>query len=220
MADALDRKRLIEDHLSYVRALASQLRKEISSLVDPEDLVAYGSKGLVEAAERFDPTRGASFTTFAYYRIRGAMVDGLRLSGWLPRRSAARFAVAADEYLANLSERTPERVPAAAAVDPVADLGQTLDDVATIFIAALQGSEADEGIDAAQALEEQEQRRAVRRALTRLPDKERRMIELHYFEDQSLQDAGKALGLSKSWSSRLHARAVRLLSDELRHLER
>jgi RNA polymerase sigma factor FliA len=220
MPDALDRNRLIEDNLGYVRALAAQLRKEISAPADLDELVAYGSKGLVEAAERFDPTRGASFTTFAYYRIRGAMVDGLRQSGWLPRRSTARFAVAADEYLASLSARTPERVPAAAAVDPVSDLGQVLDDVATIFIATLQGNEADEGIDAAQALEQQQLQRAVREALPRLPDKERRMIELHYFEDRSLQDAGKALGLSKSWSSRLHARAVRLLSDELRHLER
>ena len=84
--DKVARDRLIEEHLGYVRALAIQLKKEIAAkALDLEELVAYGSRGLVEAAERFDPDRGVAFSTFAYYRIRETIFDELRQTGWLSR---------------------------------------------------------------------------------------------------------------------------------------
>lgn len=222
MTSKPETRKLIEDHLGYVRALATQVRKEVSASVEFEELVAYGSKGLVEAAERFDPSRGASFTTFAYYRIRGAIFDGLRQLGWLRRTTQARFAAAADEYLANLGDRVPDQPVASSTEDRVAELGQVLDNVAAIFItslAALPHEPADAAqVDASEAIEQRQARLAVQQALTQLPEKERRLLELHYFQDLSLQDAGRELGLSKSWASRLHARAVQLMARQLKHL--
>jgi len=216
-------QRLIEDNLGYVRAIATQVRRLVSACVEFEELVAYGSKGLVEAAERYDPVHGASFTTFAYYRIRGAMFDGLRQLGSL-RRAEARFAAAADEYLANRGDRVPDRSEArvTSADEKVADLGQTLDHVATIFITSLaalpqEPVDADQ-VSPSEAVERQQARRAVQEALAQLPEKERRLLELHYFQDLSLQDAGRELGLSKSWASRLHARAVQLMARQLKRL--
>jgi RNA polymerase sigma factor for flagellar operon FliA len=97
----------VEQHLSLVQSIARKLRKQITARIDFDDLVGYGSKGLIEAAERFDPRHGVAFTTFAYYRIRGAMLDGLRTMGWYSRADYARYRAEerATQYLQNRSER-------------------------------------------------------------------------------------------------------------------
>src|SRR3569623_658689 len=88
---ARDRDSLVQQHLGLVQSVARKLRKQITARIDFDDLVGYGSKGLIEAAERFDPAHGVAFTTFAYYRIRGAMLDGLRTMGWSSRADYARY---------------------------------------------------------------------------------------------------------------------------------
>src|SRR4051794_27508917 len=102
-----EKDQLVEKNLSLVQAIARKLKKTLGATIDFEDLVAYGSKGLVEAAERFDPRHGVAFTTFAYYRIRGAMFDGLRTMGWYSRADYARSRAEerAHEYLRNQAER-------------------------------------------------------------------------------------------------------------------
>src|SRR6185295_10206040 len=104
---AADRDRLVEQHLSLVQAIAAKLKRTLGRTIEFDDLVAYGTKGLLEAADRFDPTQGATFTTFAYYRVRGAMLDGLRTMGWYSRADYARYRAEerANEYLQNHSER-------------------------------------------------------------------------------------------------------------------
>ena len=91
---------LVEKHLSLVQAIARKVKKTLNASIDVDDLVGYGSKGLVEAAERFDPRHGVAFSTFAYYRIRGAMYDGLRSMGWYSRADYARYR--AEELLLDL----------------------------------------------------------------------------------------------------------------------
>ncbi len=83
--DQQDRDQLIEKHLNYAKSLTAKLHRQLSSDLEFDELYAHGTKGLVEAAQRYDPTRGVAFTTFSYYRIRGAIFDGLRQSGWLNR---------------------------------------------------------------------------------------------------------------------------------------
>jgi len=224
MLDQTERNQIIEENLGYVRALAVQVKRELSSALDLDELVAYGSKGLVEAADRFDPTRGVAFSTFAYYRIRGAIFDGLRQTGWLRRGDHARFAAAANEYLSNAGDRQPAAGdPPSSAATELSELGQTVGDLVTIFLTSMSSATREDLPDTSQRdagtrLEEQETIVVLRRALASLPDKERRILELYYYEDQSLVEAGRTLGLSKSWSSRLHARAIRLLGEELERL--
>src|SRR3954465_9256955 len=102
-----DRDQLIQQHLSLVQSVARKLKKQITARVEFDDLVGYGSKGLIEAAERFDPSHGVTFTTFAYYRIRGAMLDGVRTMGWYSRADYARYRAEerANEYLQNQADR-------------------------------------------------------------------------------------------------------------------
>src|SRR4051812_12347115 len=122
---AAERDRLIEQHLSLVQAIAGKLKRTLGRAIEFEDLVGYGSKGLVEAAERFDARQGTSFTTFAYYRVRGAMLDGLRTMGWYSRSDYARYRAEerSNEYLKSVADRdaaTQTAMGAAAAARPEA----------------------------------------------------------------------------------------------------
>jgi RNA polymerase sigma factor for flagellar operon FliA len=86
---APEKRQLVEQHLQLVQAIARKVKKTLGASIEYDDLVAYGSKGLVEAADRYDARPGVAFTTFAYYRIRGAMFDGLRTMGWYSRADYA-----------------------------------------------------------------------------------------------------------------------------------
>jgi len=219
------RDRLVAEHMHLVHAIAAKLRSRLGKTMEPGDLVGYGTTGLMEAAARFDPKAGASFSTFAYYRIRGAMFDGMRTMGWYSRGDYARFRAEerASEYLAAAAEREAaerQAAPDAPRPDPsgtLEALADLLSGVAAIHITSLEaaGEQADERARPPdEAVASAEDSRRVRAALAALPARERRLLELYYFGDLRLEEAGKQMGLSKSWASRLHARAV----DHLREL--
>src|SRR5215813_3283352 len=116
---APEKKLLVEQHLPLVQAVARKVKRTLNAAVELEDLIGYGSKGLVEAAERFDPRHGVAFSTFAYYRIRGAMYDGLRSMGWYSRADYARYRAEerANEYLQSHADRPQETGGASHAAD-------------------------------------------------------------------------------------------------------
>ncbi len=188
-----ERDRLVETHLDYARKLTLKVFKELGQpkTVDVDDLLAYGANGLVEAAGRFDPTRGVAFTTFSYYRIRGAVFDGLRKIGWLSR-GMARLAARAgtNAYLGNLADReggeTAGRQTTAQAAE---DLANTLDNVATIFLTSMDGvNDAEMPDENATApdedLHKHQVQSAIREAMKRF--------------DGKVADAALALGISKA----------------------
>ncbi len=222
-------KRLVEQHLPLVQAIARKVKKSVGASVELEDLVGYGSKGLVEAAERFDSRHGAAFSTFAYYRIRGAMYDGLRSMGWYSRADYARYRAEerANEYLRNRADRegAARAQGAAASADAaaaLAEVNEVLSAVATVHITSLEAAATvpDESRPSPElAVDGQRMRARVRQALQALPEKERRLMELYYFADKNLEQAGAEMGLSKSWACRLHARAVEMLRAALENAD-
>lgn len=227
---ARDRDRLVEQHLPLVQSVARKLKKQITARIDFDDLVGYGSKGLIEAAERFDPAHGVAFTTFAYYRIRGAMLDGLRTMGWYSRADYARYRAEerATEYLQNHADRAGAAAagakegaaPAGAATTEgkLSAIAEILSGIATVHITSLEAAAtvADDRLPPPDAgLDTGRLGARVREAMRRLPDRERQLLELYYFADKNLEEAGAAMGLSKSWACRLHARGVELLRREL-----
>jgi RNA polymerase sigma factor for flagellar operon FliA len=215
MAD--DRDRLVEENLDLVRSIAGKLTRSLGRTLDLDELEAYGAKGLVEAASRFDSKQGVAFSTFAYYRIRGAMLDGLRSMGWYSRSDYARYRAEAraNEYLRNLAEREGAGASPAGqardAAETLAEIAEILSSVATVHITSLEAAACvtDERLPPPdQQLERLHLQARTRRALEKLPERERRLLQLHYFEDRNLEVASAELGLSKSWGCRLHARAV------------
>ena len=215
-----DRSELINKYGPYVRSLANTVRKQFNSRLDIEDLMAYGTVGLFEAAERFDPKLGANFLTFAHYRIKGAIFDGLRKMGTLR---------GPDQRAAYLSERTNSMLTAAAAkdsgvgprnfADDVKEVETAVTNLAAVFATSLDGMEhlqiRDESMSPEERLQAEELKGRVKAAIASLPENERKLLVGYYYEGKTLEDAGQAIGQSKSWASRLHARAIERIKDYL-----
>ncbi len=228
---ATERQKLVDANVPFVRSIAGKIKEQLPREIEFDDLYNYGMQGLLEAAERYDRRHGVSFTTFAYYRVRGAMFDGLRAMGWLPRHEYSRLRIEerASAYLANLAERDmgAGELPAVVNIDDeVRTIAEALGGVAAIFVTSLDAQQQEAGDVATgttaapqMAMERRERDVAVEEALASLPEKERRLLQLYYFEDRPLEEVGKIMGLSKSWSSRLHARAIELLREALQKSE-
>lgn len=221
----MSRKELATKYEPYVRSIAGKIKKTLSKDIEFDDLVSYGMLGLMEAADRFDEKYGANFMTFAYYRIRGAIYDGLRGMGWVSRTEYQkyRFEQGANAYLtsmhgAQMNSPTGHRGPD----EEVEELANVVDSLVTIYVTALDAMEgfqvADDGPSLEDSVELQQARQLVAEAVQKLPEQERTLLELYYYREMSLEEVGKQLGLSKSWTSRLHSRAIDKLGRLLRNL--
>ena len=221
--EAAERARLVEAHLDLAKKAAAMIYPRVREHVEFDELVALGNAGLAEAAGRFDPTRGASFSTFAWYRVQGSIVDGLRRSSQLPRRVWAKLVAlrAASEYLENRAERdagaTAQGTPPAEAAEALAAVKSAMSAIRTMYMTSLEGMR-EGGFDAAdqaplpdENVETARISAKLRQALSALPEKERALMTKHYYEGKNLLEAGAELGISKSWASRLHAQAVERL---------
>jgi RNA polymerase sigma factor for flagellar operon FliA len=221
--NSADRARLVESHLELPRRAAAMIFRRVRTHVELAELVALGNAGLAEAAQRYDPDRGATFATFAWYRVQGAILDGLRRSANLPRRTWARLIAlrAASDYLEHRAER--DRGAALRGVAPP-DGGEALERVKdalsairTMYVTSLESlrEDAHETADEAPApdtlLTTGRLGAKLRQALDALPERERAIVTKHYWEGKNLLEAGAELGISKSWASRLHAQAVERL---------
>lgn len=191
----MDGKQAIIRHEKMVIGLANRLRRELCLRGELDDLIAFGFGGLLEAQLRFDPSRGIRFQTFAYHRIRGAMLDGVRKMALLPRRAHERMKAAA--------ETTPTAAPTA------------LDKAFTRISANLTDATPLQGCHGQQtpesALLETEALSRLLAALPSLAPRQRFLVQGHYFEGRSLDSLARELGISKSWASRLHTQALRQL---------
>ena len=217
-----DRNQWIRDGLPLVKDIAEKLRRRYELSTPFEDLCAFGVTGLLSASGRFDASRGTSFCTFAYQRIRGAILDGLRRSdrqyGILHRRLAAegdgRCELAIDiESVRSSPKKTRARrtrvditaVLAEIASAPVAWCARPED-------ADLATPDPDEVAHSNRVADQ------VRRAIEVLPARDRRIVELHYYGGDSLSEIAVKLGISRPWAYRLHARALETLKLALADL--
>ena len=197
-----------------MRSLAAQVRKQFNAQFEMDELTAWGQVGLLEAADRFDPRVGANFLTFAHYRIKGAIFDGLRKMGVLKGgsgRAGQRLPGQPDRSRRSEAggrstttwARSPGPSPGWRWCSPPASRASRVSSSPTI------SCRADE------RLELEQMRRRVRAAIEKLPEKERKLLQGYYFQNKTLEEAGAEIGQSKSWASRLHARAVETLKQLL-----
>jgi RNA polymerase sigma factor for flagellar operon FliA len=206
--------RLVELNLRYAYAIASEVSRKLPLSVERNDIQGWAELGLVEAAESFDPRRGIQFKTFSYYRIKGAIYDGLRKMGWYPKGQyqRMRFEVAANEYLKDASAESPAPASPEAQWRDVKDVTANLLSCYMLSLEAIPQDPIDkQQVSAEESVARREQLSHLRRCLSLLPERNRAVLELFYFEDLSLEAIGRKLGLSKSWVCRLHAKSLELL---------
>lgn len=234
--DPAIRNRLLALNLGLVHHVARQMVRALSADVEFGELISSGAMGLLNAVESFDPDRGVAFSTYAAQRIRGAILDDLRSRDPVTRaaRQKLRAMAAARESLTEVLERPPrdhelaERLGIAveelwrwqaAAQEPVhVPLDEPLADggAETALRAELVPDEESEDIET--AIGRDEELNLVRDEILRLPERERVVLSLYYFEELKLHEIGRVLGLTESRVSQIRSKALGTLRARLHHL--
>jgi RNA polymerase sigma factor for flagellar operon FliA len=220
------REQLIEECQGLVRSLAAKIQQGLPRHLDLDDLISYGQVGLAEAARDFDPGRGGQFTTFAYYRIRGAIYDGLSKMSWVNRShyNRIKYQQMADDVLRLESDGQADAANAGVD-DGLRWLKSVTGALAIVYLSTHAGhSDDSEGVDVEDRLSPSPQAVAIdrethgklRQLIDELPAEAQSLIRATYFEGLTLTEAGQRLGIGKAWASRLHAKALQRLARSLR----
>ena len=236
--------RLVLHYAPLVKYVAGRVGTGLPAHVDVADLIQCGIFGLVDAIERFEPDRGRKFEVYAMQRIRGAILDELRSQDWVPRsvRSRAREIERAIERLEGREQRSCSDSELAAELETsTEDLRSTFGQIAMTSVAALdelvaagRGGGGGEGgaapslaeslpdtgaEDPLSAMEDRETRRLLAEAVGQLAERDRTVVGLYYFENLTLAEIGRVLGVTESRVCQLHTRAVMRLRARLAELQ-
>jgi len=226
-AAAFDRDKLILDHVPLLKHLVGRMSFDLPSQVDRDDLFGWGMVGLIQAADSWEPGRGLKFSTYAYTKIRGAILDELRRADFLPRGRREKVREL-DRVVSELEQAsglapTPEDVAQA--------LGLPLEEVDEILLSAKSAGHTSLDGDVSNALFEKlsdpssadpqgsvewnEMKGLLVRAIDTLSEQERTVVTLYYAEELLLREIGDVLGVSESRVSQIHTRALYRLNREL-----
>jgi RNA polymerase sigma factor for flagellar operon FliA len=227
-----DKNSLLTAHMPLVKRLAHQMKAKLPPSVEVDDLVQAGMIGLLDAINRYEENHGAQFETYAVLRIRGAMLDELRSSDWMPRstRQNMRKVEAAMNALQQQLGRPPSESEVAKSLKlSLADYQEMLGDSGghqLVYYEDFHDSEdgndsfldryAVEEDDPLKALLETDFRQAVIDAIDALPPREKMLMGLYYEEELNLKEIGAVMGVSESRVSQLHSQAVARLRAYLR----
>ncbi|MCU1465699.1 MAG: polymerase, sigma 28 subunit, SigD/FliA/WhiG, partial [Actinomycetia bacterium] len=228
------RERLILHYSPLVKFVAGRVAAGLPQNIEQSDLVSYGIFGLIDAIDKFDPGRGYKFETYAISRIKGAIIDELRSIDWVPRsvRAKARSIERAYSKLENELRRSPDDKEVAAELGVTeGELATTLGQISFVGVVALDellsaGSErgsgatvgdtiAGGGHDPVEAFESEEMRQVLADAINRMPDRERLVLTLYYYEGLTLAEIGNVLGVTESRVCQIHTKAIFQLRSRL-----
>jgi len=231
--DPIAREWLVVHYASLIKFVAGRLAAGLPKRVDTGDLVSAGVFGLMNALDRYDPTQGAKFETYAIPRIRGAILDSLRALDWVPRsvRSKSRSVEQAMSTLEHELGRSPSEEEIAAKLEiSDTDFQKWLSDIAAGSVGPLDHVVANNTATATHSdmhratspdavVEADETRRIMRQEMKKLPEKERTVLVLYYEENLTLAEIGDVLGVTESRVSQIHTKAVLQLRSRLRAAE-
>ena len=225
--DSKLREYFIKKYTPLVKYVVGKLAVSMHGSVDPDDLAGYGVFGLLDAVDKYDPEKNVKFKTYAVTRIRGAIFDEMRKMDWVPRsvRQKARDVEVAIQFLESTLGRP-------ATDDEISQrLGMTVDEFQRTMqkisstsilslnelrysgddndqVAMVDGIEAPECFSPDVVAEREEIRRIIAAAITQLPEKEKKVLVLYYFEDLTLKEIGKVMEVTESRISQLHSKAI------------
>ena len=226
------RERLILEHLPTIKHIASRFSAALPSSMDLADLVGEGVFGLLSAADRFDPSRGVKFKTYAETRIRGAILDSLRNHDWVPRSLRRRL-----KRLNRAFNELEQRLGRPATESEISqEIGIGIGELRRLSALSQLPSgcrnqrrypdttqfEAVEVIDSTQdtllRIHQREIRDILSGAIARLPRRERLVISLYYYDELTMKKIGRVLGVKESRISQFHSRAKSKLHSRLRKI--
>ena len=232
------RDKLIIQYSPLVKYVAGRVGVGLPRNVEQSDLVSFGVFGLIDAIEKFDPERGYKFETYAIARIKGAILDELRSIDWVPRsvRSKARTLERAMGKLEAEHHRAPtdDEVADEMGVTPQ-QLQTTLSQISFVGVAALDemlsGGErgeslslgdtvADTGDGPMGVYEVEEMRQILAESINRMPEREKIVLTLYYYEGLTLAEIGRVLGVTESRVCQIHTKAVLQLRSRISAAER
>lgn len=233
------RDRLILHYSSLVKYVAGRVSVGLPSTIERSDLAGYGIFGLIDAIERFDPDRGLKFETYAMGRIKGAILDELRGTDWVPRSVRTKARALEDAYSRLEAElhRTPTEAELAEAMGMSEEqLREVLSQISFRGIAALDemlsgGPDRGEGVTLGdtiadgddgpgQAYELSEMRQILAEAIGGMGERERIVLSLYYYEGFTMAEIGEAIGVSESRVCQIHTRSVLQLRSRMAAQER
>jgi RNA polymerase sigma factor for flagellar operon FliA len=226
-----DKNQLLTDHMPLVKRLAHHMKAKLPPSVEVDDLVQAGMIGLLDAISRYEETHGAQFETYAVLRIRGAMLDELRNSDWLPRsmrQNMRKIEAAMSSLQQKLGHPPTESEVAKLLKLSLADYQDMLSDGGGHQLVYYEDFHDNEGNDSfldryavddadpLRSLLEGDFRQAVIDAIDALPPREKILMGLYYEEEMNLKEIGAVMGVSESRVSQLHTQAVARLRAALR----
>ena len=229
------RERLVVAYSPLVKYVAGRMASGLPAHVEESDLISYGLVGLISAIQRFEPERDIKFETYAITRIKGAIIDELRSLDWVPRsvRSRAREIEKANSKLEHQLQRAPTDEEMAAELDMEVETFQVellqisistvaaLDELWTVSdssgdqVSLLDTIQDPEAPDPAQVMDATDMKDRVADAIARLPEREKLVVALYYYENLTLREIGEVLGVTESRISQLHTKAVLRLRSHM-----
>jgi RNA polymerase sigma factor for flagellar operon FliA len=233
--DEKAREKLVLAYSPLVKFVAGRMSSGLPAHIEESDLISYGLLGLIGAIERFDPEREIKFETFAVSRIKGSIIDELRSLDWVPRsvRAKAREIESTQTKLEHELGRVPTDKEVADALEmSVEDFQDSLLQISNSTVVALDelwtvsDSSGDQvslldtmkdpnAVDPARELGVSELKDRLANAISRLPEREKLVIALYYYENLTLREIGEVLGVTESRVSQLHTKAVLRLKSRL-----
>lgn len=228
--DDQQREQLLLDHLPQVHYVARRIHFRLPPQVLLEDLVHAGILGLMDAVRKYDPTKNVQLKHYAEFRIRGAILDSLRLVDWSPRRlrrQARRLEQAVSQFRARLRRDPCEEEIAAELQMSLESLQQLRAKLHGLDVGSLQFESGDESgeeeIERCESKEEDPYHQALRsemtellaRAMNELPRREREVLALYHFHDLTMKEVGRLLSIGESRVSQIHSAALLRLRTRL-----
>lgn len=234
---ALSRDELITEYAPLVKYIAERLSARLPASIEVEDLISTGVLGLIDALDKFVPDKGVKFKTYAEFRIRGAMLDYLRRQDWAPRSMRRK-----ERQLSQIFRDLEQKLKRPATHEEVADeMGVSMDDFVDLLnkarglsLLSLNRPRAEDGEDDSELidaipdepehapfeiLKRQEIKELIGRKINGLPEKERMVVSLYYYNELTMKEIGVVLNVTESRVSQLHSSAIlRLKGDLMDHV--
>lgn len=231
----IEKEEYVRKYAPLIKTIAGRLAMKLPAHVDQDDLSSAGIMGLLDAIEKFDPEKGVPFRCYAEFRIRGAMLDELRAMDWVPRSVRKNAKMLEEAY-----EKVENRKMAPATDSEVAkELNLDLDSFYKLLeetrgISIINEEELGElmshrhinelwemyqdkkALDPMAHVDYLELRRVIAEAIEKLPEKERLVVTLYYYEELTMKEIGEVMGYTESRISQLHTKAVIRLRNRIR----